>query len=68
MNQFLQKSPYNSGAECFTDHSPGIRWTQRAKVQGPGMLRKVGEPDWKKEGLASFRNELAPVGGLVSTL
>ena len=42
------------GSGCCTGQSPSTRWTRRAKFQGPGMLRKVGELDWKKEGLAGF--------------
>ena len=38
------------GSDCCIGQSPSTRWTRRAKFQGPGMLRKVGELDWKKEG------------------
>ena len=39
-------------AVSATGQSPDTRGTQRPKFQRPGMLRKVEELDWKKEGLA----------------
>ena len=39
-------------AVSATGQSPDTRGTQKPKFQRPGMLRKVEELDWKKEGLA----------------
>ena len=55
----MTKNPYFSyfahtfypqrGSDCFTSQFRSIRWTRRAKLCGPGAIRKVGKLDWKKQ-------------------
>ena len=41
--------------QAHDGQSPGTRWTQRAKFQGPGMLTKVGESRLKEGLCGGFR-------------